>query len=176
MWDVDKLWLERQKIDPTEGLPCEVFEWISSMVPIANVDLLILNDKKEILLSWRDDEYYGKGWHIPGGCIRFKETIEERIQRTAETEIGTRVITDYVPIATREVIMGKGQAVPIKRAHHIAILYECRLPDDFQISNEGKDEQEAGYLKWFSEIPENILHVHKVYFDVLAKYQLAARM
>ena len=172
MWDIDNLWHEREKINPTEGLPFEVFEWISSMVPIANVDLLILNDKNEVLLSWRDDEYYGKGWHIPGGCIRFKETLEQRIQKTAESEIGTRVITDYKPIATREVIVGKGQDTPIKRAHHIAILYECRLPDGFEIANEDKDEQTAGYLKWFSEVPENILQVHEAYFDVMDEYGL----
>lgn len=170
MWDIDNLWAAREKIDPTEGLPYEVFEWISSMVPIANVDLLIFNDKNEILLSWRDDEYFGKGWHLPGGCIRFKETLEERIQKTAESEIGTRVITNYEPIATREVIVGKGQNAPIKRAHHIAVLYECYLPDGFEIANEGKDEKTAGYLKWFSEIPENILQVHEVYFDIFEKY------
>lgn len=172
MWNIDDLWLERKNINPTEGLPLEVFEWISSMVPIANVDLLILNEKNEILLSWRDDVYYGKGWHIPGGCIRFKETLDERIQKTAESEIGTRVITDYKPIAIREVIVGRKQDTPIKRAHHIAILYECRLPDGFEIANEGKNEQAAGYLKWFSEIPENILQVHDVYFDVMDKYGL----
>lgn len=170
MQDTDNLWVEREKINPTEGLPFEVFEWISSMVPIANVDLLILNNKNEILLSWRDDEYFGKGWHLPGGCIRFKETLQERIQKTAESEIGTKVITNYEPIATREVIVGKEQDMPIKRAHHIAILYECHLPDGFEISNEGKEEQMAGYLKWFSEIPENILQVHEVYFDVFKKY------
>lgn len=172
MWNVDSLWLERQKINPTEGLPQEVFEWISSMVPIANVDLLILNKKNEILLSWRDDEYYGKGWHIPGGCIRFKETIEERVQRTAETEIGTQVITNYVPIATKEVIVGKGQDLPIKRAHHIAMLFECYLPDDFEVTNDNRDEQTPGYLKWFDKIPNNILQVHEVYFDVFVKYEL----
>lgn len=172
MWNVDNLWMEREKINPTEGLPLEIFEWISSMVPIANVDLLILNERKEILLSWRDDEYYGQGWHIPGGCIRFKETIEDRLQKTAKSEIGTKVITDYVPIATREVIMGKGQAFPVKRAHNISILYECRLPNGFKITNKDKEEKTAGYLRWFREIPENILQVHDVYFDIFMKYQL----
>ena len=172
MWNIEDLWLERGKIDPSEGLPLEVFEWISSMVPIANVDLLILNDKNEVLLSWRDDEYFGKGWHIPGGCIRFKETLEERIQKTAENEIGTRVITNYVPVATKEVIIGRGQASPIKRAHHIAVLYECHLADGFKIDNAGKAEHDPGYMRWHSAIPADILPVHEVYTDVFKKYQL----
>lgn len=164
MIDVKKLWEEREKLNPNEGLPFELFEWISSMVPIANVDLLILNKKGQILLSWRDDEYYGQGWHIPGGCIRFKETSEERIQKTAQNEIGTNVIiVNKEPIATKDMIMGRGKSEPYKRAHHLTTLYECRLPDEFKVDNRGKDEKDAGYLKWFDRIPDNILSVHHIY-------------
>lgn len=166
MWDMDTLWEERGNIDPREGLPVELFEWISSMVPIPNVDLMIINNKKQILLSWRNDEYYGKGWHLPGGCIRFKESIEERIQRTAIAEIGTEVITDAVPLAVKDMIMGKFSDIPFKRAHHVALLIKCTLPNDFIINNHGKDYDDMGYLEWFDKIPENILDVHDIYFDV----------
>lgn len=172
MIDVKTLWEEREKMNPNEGLPFELFEWISSMVPVPNVDLMVLNDKNEILLSWRDDEYYGKGWHLPGGCIRFKETAAERVQKTAKTELGTEVIFDEEPVAIRDMIMGKGCREPYKRAHHVATLYKCSLPDGFAIDNNGRQEAEAGYLKWFAKIPENILEVHDIYFDVFEKYGL----
>lgn len=43
---------------------------------MVNVDLLIKNvSSNETLLTWREDEYYGPGWHVPGGIVRFKETI-----------------------------------------------------------------------------------------------------
>lgn len=173
MWEVEKLWEERAKINPNEGLPFELFEWISSMVPIPNVDLLILNDDNQLLLSWRDDEYYGKGWHLPGGCIRFKETIAERIQKTSLAEIGSEVITDKNPIVTREMIMGLDAIEPYKRAHHIAMLFECRLPKHFVIDNRGKKEQDAGYLKWFNKVPDDMLKVHDIYNDVFEKYKLS---
>ena len=33
---------------------------------MVNVDLLIRNDRRETLLTWRQDELY-RGWHIPAG-------------------------------------------------------------------------------------------------------------
>lgn len=166
MLDMKYLWELREKLNPNEGLPFELFEWISTLVPIANVDLLILNEKGEILLSWRDDEYYGKGWHLPGGCIRFKETSEDRIQKTALNEIGTEVIFKREPIATRDMIMGNPNEKPIKRAHHLTTLYECKLPDGFEIDNGNRTEDEVGFLKWFDMIPKDILNVHSIYNDV----------
>ena len=52
--------------DPTKGLPEEVFIFLTQNTPMVNVDLVIRDDKGRILLSWRDDEFCGSGWHIPG--------------------------------------------------------------------------------------------------------------
>ena len=59
-------------IHPEQGLGEELFLTVSSLVPIVNVDLLVYNDKGQFLLTKRDDPYCGRGWHVPGGCIRFK--------------------------------------------------------------------------------------------------------
>jgi colanic acid biosynthesis protein WcaH len=37
--------------------------------------------KGRTLLTWRDDESFGAGWHVPGGIIRYKETAADRIVR-----------------------------------------------------------------------------------------------
>ena len=31
------------------------------------------------MFLWRDDEQCGAGWHLPGGCVRLKETLEQRL-------------------------------------------------------------------------------------------------
>ena len=76
----------------SKDLPLDLFLIISSLTPIINVDLLIRNEKKQILLAWRNDVPFGNGWHIPGGIIRFKETFHQRIQRVAQLEIGVKSI------------------------------------------------------------------------------------
>lgn len=159
------------EIDGREGLAEEIFIAISTIIPIVNVDLMILDSQNRILLSWRDDEYFGKGWHLPGGCIRYKETMAERIQKTALNEIGTTVTADSEPIVVRDVIMGRDDERVRKRAHHVAILHRCYLPDDFVLGSK-EEQNETSELKWFSVIPNDILPVHFVYDDVFHKYGL----
>src|SRR5438105_4861558 len=53
--------------DTGAGLPPEVFLFLSRVTPLLNVDLLIQDDRGRTLLTWRDDEFFGAGWHVPGG-------------------------------------------------------------------------------------------------------------
>ncbi|MEO1944761.1 MAG: NUDIX domain-containing protein, partial [Candidatus Thioglobus sp.] len=65
--------------NPNSGLPEEVFLFTSRITPIVNVDLIIRNNNNETLLTWRGGDYYSPGWHIPGGIVRYKESMHERI-------------------------------------------------------------------------------------------------
>ncbi|WP_049946256.1 NUDIX domain-containing protein [Butyrivibrio sp. WCD2001] len=154
--------LQNQGIDPRNGLPESLFLLLSSLTPIPNIDLFVTDSSGRFLLSWRDDKIYGSGWHIPGGCIRMLETMEHRIQMTAENELGTGVICNNIPVLTIESIkdddVNAGSRV---RAHHICILFKCELPEGYSIEeyNKGKKENESGYLKWFDEVPDDFLPV-----------------
>lgn len=163
--------LSDKELKPENGLPEELFLEISSMMPIPNVDLFILNDKGELLLTWRDDIYFGKGWHLPGGCIRFRETMVERVHKTAQNELGVDVRVDEDPIAVRDVIVSEYREMlknQNTRAHHIAVLYRC-YPDNSWEEFFGGIKAKAG---WFKRIPKDILSVHDVYNDIFAKYGL----
>lgn len=159
-----------KNFDASNGLPEELFELVSSLTPIPNVDLLIIKDKK-ILLSWRDDQYYGKGWHLPGGCIRFGETMQNRILETAKKELKCTVEFVPEPIAVRDIIIKKNTNLsnPFVRGHNITILFKCFLPDNYIINNDKLNETDVGYLKWFVKIPGNLLDVHDAYGDILFK-------
>lgn len=60
-----RLEIKKGNIDPAEGLGDELFLVVASLTPIVNVDILIVKEGN-ILLSWRDDEQCGAGWHLPG--------------------------------------------------------------------------------------------------------------
>ena len=156
--------MDEEGVMPVNGLPLELFEFATTLLPFVNVDLLIFNDKNQMLLSWRDDKHYGAGWQIPGGIIRMMESIDERIQKTALREIGCEVEYDPEPIIVHENIVemeGKGLNNQLERAHNIALLYKCRVPNGFVIENGSKRECEEGFLRWFDELPEDILECHK---------------
>lgn len=150
--------LEKQIKSPSVGLPEEIFYFISRITPMINVDLLIKDENGRTLLSWRDDEYCGKGWHIPGGIIRFKEKIENRIQKVAETEIRTKIKFDPVPLAINQLILKQKT-----RGHFISVLYKCFLSENFIIKNKNLSEKNPGYLKWHDSCQKDLLKFHKIY-------------
>jgi len=151
--------LDKYTANPSEGLPDEVFFYISRTTPLVNVDLLIKDEKGRILLAWRNDEYCGKGWHIPGGIVRFKETFEERIKKVAETEIGLDIRFDPAPIAVNELIIPERDI----RSHFVSILYKCFLPGTFIPENKGFSHKDAGYLRWHDSCPDNLIRFHEIY-------------
>lgn len=51
----------------------EVFLFISRVTPLVIVDLLIQDSVRRTLLTWRSDQFYGLGWHVPSGIIRYKK-------------------------------------------------------------------------------------------------------
>ena len=84
--------------NPSEGLPEEVFQFISCITPLVNVDLLITDPKAGVLLTWRPTGNYPAGWHLPGGIIRLRETFEERIRKVALNELSVDVASIVGPI------------------------------------------------------------------------------
>lgn len=145
--------------DPTKGLPEDVFLFVSELTPLANVDLLVRDEKGRVLLSWRNDPWWGKGWHVPGGIIRLRETFDDRIQKTAQSELGTNVVYKNEPIEIRQIINSELKT----RSHHITFVYECKVPDDYQIKNGSLSEFDTGFLAWHENCPDNILKCHEFY-------------
>jgi colanic acid biosynthesis protein WcaH len=145
--------------DPSSGLPDEIFYYVSRTTPLVNVDLLLKDENGRTLLSWRNDLYAGRGWHIPGGIVRFKERLETRIGKVAEVEIGASINFDPTPIAMHQIIHQERDI----RGHFISFLYKCSLSGTFKPLNEGISPGDRGYLKWHDRCPVNLLPVHGIY-------------
>ncbi len=146
--------------NPREALPPPVFRLVSQLTPLINVDLLIRDDAGRTLLTWRADEFYGPGWHIPGGIIRFKEKIATRIARVAENELGGTVDFDPAPLAMHE-IMAPHRDV---RGHFISLLYACRMrtPPAAALGASGQVPTNGAW-QWHEVCPGNLIHVHEMY-------------
>lgn len=145
---------------PTNGLPEEIFLLISHLTPLVNVDLLIKDSTGRTLLSWRDDGYWPPGWHIPGGIIRFKERLSNRIHVVAKMELGVDVEYEKNPIIMNECII-KHQK---DRGHFISFLYKCKLKGNLDKKMQYKKGQPAiNQWKWHDKCPSNIIGVHEMY-------------
>jgi len=151
--------LDQQIVDPTVGLPEEIFLFASRITPLVNVDLLVRDGQGRTLLAWRSDTFSGHGWHIPGGIVRFKETVEDRIQKVAQRELGTAVDFHPQPIAINQLMHPSRHT----RGHFLSLLFHCSLPPDFVLANHTCKPEEPGYLQWHDCCPANLIHVHEVY-------------
>lgn len=149
--------------DPSTGLPDEVFYFMTRITPSVNVDLLIMDDQNRTLLAWRKDEFAGSGWHIPGGILRYKESLMDRASEVARLEIGQGLTIKPEPIAMNQ--MWKKRAT---RGHFVSVLYECRVTDAADPPNEGRGPDDAGYLQWHESCPDDLIEVHeKIYREFI---------
>ena len=153
--------------NPREGLPYHLFKYISSITPLLNVDLLLFNPDLGVLLSWRDDKFYGPGWHVPGGIIRFKENFLDRLDCVAKNEIKINEKLKYRLIAINQ-IMNPSRDI---RGHFISFLFLSEInKNDFHDKDEIKLETRSynnGDLSWHKNVPSNIIPQHKRYSEYI---------
>jgi ADP-ribose pyrophosphatase YjhB (NUDIX family) len=145
--------------DPRYGLPEDVFRFVSRITPLVNVDLLVQDDRSRTLLTWRDDEFYGPGWHVPGGIIRYKESAADRMRACAREELGADVSSDPGPLLVSESIRDQDT-----RGHHISLLFRCRLltPPD-EAKRAVSDPPSSGQWHWHERCPPDLLEAQRSY-------------
>jgi ADP-ribose pyrophosphatase YjhB (NUDIX family) len=150
-----------EHIDPSvNDLPEELFLFVSRISPLVNVDLLIQDDDGRTLLTWRSDEFYGPGWHVPGGIVRFRETAANRIRAVAHSELGAAIEHDAAPVLVREDIT----AARRDRAHFVSLLYRCRLASNLDQHRQFDPKRPLpGQWLWHVNCPGNLIHEQLAY-------------
>jgi colanic acid biosynthesis protein WcaH len=97
---------------------------------------------------------------VPGGIIRYKEIIAERVKAVAKNELGAEMEFNPAPLAINEVIHNTRET----RGHFISLLYQCSLvtqPDEgLRCKSNSPNPDE---WMWHSSCPENIIPVHEMY-------------
>jgi colanic acid biosynthesis protein WcaH len=151
--------LESAVGDPHRGLPEEIFLLVSRIAPLVNVDLLIQDEARHTLLTWRDDEFFGTGWHVPGSVIRYQELAADRIHACARQELGAEVAFESVPLLVSEHVAARSS-----RGHAISLLYRCSLltpPDERRRAR--VTPPSAGEWRWHAGCPQDLLSAQDPY-------------
>lgn len=134
----------------------EEYDFIYSRVPRICVDLLIKNTKGEILLTKRDIEPYKDHWHLPGGRIKFRETIEDAIHRIAKGELEYILNAKKTFIGSCEFLEEVQNGNP---RHSISLVHMI----EFNGNGAFKDGS------FFSELPDPIIPMQR---DFILKHKL----
>jgi len=142
------------KIDARKGLGKEIYEIVSRLTPSVCVELIIKCPTTDrTLLLWREDTLYGPGWHVPGGVVRFKELLLERVEKVLKTEIFATAKSIEGPIGTHEIFNHQRDI----RGHFISFVYKIELctlpPEHLQAGINAKN----GMWRWFERCPKNLI-------------------
>ena len=152
---IDNICQELDKMDGTAGIGKILFESISRLTPAVSVELIIKSqDQRRSLLTWREDELYGPGWHVPGGVVRFKEKLTSRVQKVLKNEIGVSASKIEGPIGFHEIFNEKRD----KRGHFICFVYKVVLIDDPPFGTKAQNGViTGGSWRWFAKCPDNLI-------------------
>ena len=134
-------------------LPQHLFNYVSSITPLVSVELVITTPSKHVLLSWRDDGLYGPGWHLPGGVLRHKESLIDRIRTVASKECSVESFISCNFVQVNQ-IMNPNRDL---RGHFIAFVYHLCIDHDPTLDNSILTN---GSLSLFSSAPSNLIKQH----------------
>lgn len=149
-------------------LPDETFKSVIQHTPLISIDLIVRNERGEVLLGKRVNAPAKGYWFVPGGRVRKNETLDDAFVRLVKEELGiesgvTRVDAKFLGIFEHfydDCVFGNEVST-----HYIVMGYE--IADlNFEDITENIDQHE-GY-KFFDinglKLMKNIHQYTKNYF------------
>lgn len=134
-------------------LTLEEFQAIYSRVPRLTVDLVVQNERG-IILTLRQKNGWEDMWHLPGGTVYFKESVEDTVHRVAQEELGIDVKIErnlgYIEYPTEEKERGYG--------YSISLVFLCRPKS----TNFVLDDQ-VEKIDFFRILPTKIIREHATF-------------
>ena len=121
---------------------------IIDSTPLALIDLIVQNPKKEILLGKRVNQPAQGYWFVPGGRIQKNETIRDAIKRISQTEIGVD-LSDHDPglLGASEHIYGDNFLdEPGISTHYVVLVFVIELENEIMVSSDDQHSE----MKWWT--------------------------
>ena len=133
----------------SQGLPQLIFEALCKVVIFPSCEVVVANEKKEVLMTFRSDEFW-HGWHFPGRLIRYGQTFKQCLTQVVKTELGCqlKLFKFLFPLDYAKGLRGPG----------IGLVFLCQV--------QGRPKNG----KFFKVMPKNIIFEHKELWKELEKF------
>ena len=154
-------------LKPHRGLPRHLFHLISMLSPVVNVEAIVTDIESACLvLIYRDDEFYGPGWHLPGGIVRSRETMCSRIVKMVKAELNLDV--DDFSIESCVSIAESIDLIRSVRSHFVSFTFLIRVQSNFSFPAFRDEHIYAnGDIAVHTSVPSNLISEHIKYLSVL---------
>jgi colanic acid biosynthesis protein WcaH len=124
----------------------EGFLKVIEAVPFVSIDLILRNERDEVLLGYRRNRPAQNTWFVPGGRIRKNEPVQNALQRIAHTELGIAAPQGKL-IGVFDHIYGDNYFnAPGIGTHYVVCGYTMNISSSTQFT---PDDQHAE-LKWWN--------------------------
>jgi colanic acid biosynthesis protein WcaH len=144
----------------------EQFSSIIKNTPLVSLDLVVRNNKNEILLGKRTNKPAKGYWFVPGGRIRKDESLDNAFTRLTETELGMAIERKTARfIGPYEHFYQDNTFNDQFSTHYVVLGYEVHMDE---IINDLPNDQHEQY-RWITEtdlLQADDVHIHtKWYFS-----------
>jgi colanic acid biosynthesis protein WcaH len=129
----------------TDHIPDALFKTILKSVPIPTVDVVIIRNGREFLLTKRRNKPFKGKWFLPGGRIRRGEQILQAVEREV-TALGIRSAEEVNFVGLCELINPPGELGV--RQHAIQLVFAVKVAEYV----EPEVDEESTEVRWFHSI------------------------
>ncbi len=143
-----------------KSLGPDLYKFVTTLTPIIAVDALIHNEQGQFLLTWREDEFFGPGWHVPGSVVRLGESFLDRLHAGIGKELNVSVEVETF-LGYEEIFREDA----LYRPHTIVFVYLCKLTSTLLKDTQYLSESNCapGAWKWFDTFPSSMIPEHEFY-------------
>ncbi len=105
------------------------FVEVVKKTPLVSIDLIVENNRNEVLLGFRKNEPAKNYWFVPGGRILKNERIAEAFERIAENELGINLAyedADFLGVFEHLYPKNPTQKREFS-THYVVLTYQVKL-------------------------------------------------
>ena len=73
--------METENVDPRQGLQEDLFLLATTLMPTVNINLFVVNQRRELLFTWREEKHHGRGGISQAVVSVFKNCLKRGYRR-----------------------------------------------------------------------------------------------
>jgi colanic acid biosynthesis protein WcaH len=122
------------------------FLHIVDATPLVSIDLIVRNERGEILLGRRANRPAQGMWFVPGGRIRKNELVNDALQRISQRELGLKITQAKLLGVFDHIYPDNFLGAPGVNTHYVVLGMEATLPGNPVLKADDQHEE----LKWWT--------------------------
>ncbi|HEY0549074.1 MAG TPA: GDP-mannose mannosyl hydrolase [Verrucomicrobiae bacterium] len=121
------------------------FLQIVDATPLVSIDLIVRNERAEVLLGRRANRPAQGMWFVPGGRIRKNERVKDALQRISARELGVTIAEAKLLGVFDHIYPDNFLGAPGVNTHYVVLGMAAELRGDLTFTADEQHEE----LKWW---------------------------